>query len=379
MGIKDTPSRYLYIRQVIAITVIWTLIGVIDALHIHLLSEGLYLNRTPAYDFSLFISLGAVSYFLSGVVSGWLLVFYLRPWSRKRPFGVSVLLNTTIITVVNLLISALVYHLLISYRVDQSWLGDTVLAKTITLLKSPYYLKNVVLWIIVVLLTIIALNVHEKYGQGVLLKMLRGHYHKPREEERIFLFADLKSSTEIAEKLGHVKFFGLLNDFFADITEPVIRTRGEIYQYVGDEVVISWSMKRGLYHNNCLRCFFLMQEAIKKAAPRYQERYGLIPQFKVGLHTGVVTTGEIGVIKKDIVYSGDVMNTTSRIQAVCNKFRVNILISKRLLDKLLLPVHMYPLKRVGIIELKGKRRKVELYTFEHAISAMEKNTHFAFT
>lgn len=379
MEIELAPSRYIYIRQVVAIVIIWTLIGVVDALHIHLLSQGLYLNQTPAYDFNLFISLGALSYFLSGLLSGWLLVFYLRPWSRKRAFGISVLLNTTIITLVNLLISALVYHFLISYREDQSWLGDTVMAKTITLLGSPYYWKNVVLWVIVVLLTIIVLNVQEKYGQGVLLKMLTGHYHKPREEERIFLFADIKSSTEIAEKLGHVKFFGLLNDFFADITEPVIHTRGEIYQYVGDEVVISWSMKRGLYHNNCLRCFFLMQDAIEKAAPRYQERYGLVPQFKVGLHTGVVTTGEIGVIKKDIVYSGDVMNTTSRIQAVCNKFRVNILISKRLLDKLLLPVHMYPLKRVGIIELKGKRRKVELYTFEHAISPSDKSTHFAFT
>lgn len=379
MGLKETPSRYIYIRQVVAITVIWTLIGVMDALHIHLLSQGLYLNRTPAYDFGLFILLGSLSYFLSGLLSGWLLVFYLRPWSRKRPFGVSVLLNTTIVTLLNLLISAVVYHLLVSYRGDQSMLGATAMAKTITLLGSPYYWKNVGLWVIVVLLTIIALNVHEKYGQGVLLKMLTGHYHQPREEERIFLFADLKSSTEIAEKLGHVKFFGLLNDFFADITEPVIRTRGEIYQYVGDEVVISWSMKRGLSHNNCLRCFFLMQEAIERAASRYQERYGLVPQFKVGLHTGVVTTGEIGVIKKDIVYSGDVMNTTSRIQAVCNKFRVNILISKRLLDKLLLPVHMYPLKRVGIIELKGKRQKVELYTFEHAISPTEKTTPFAFT
>jgi len=179
--------------------------------------------------------------------------------------------------------------------------------------------------------------------------------------------------------MGHVKFFSLLNDFFADLTDPVIQTHGEIYQYVGDEVVVSWSMKRGLYHNNCLRCFSLMQEAIEKAAPRYQERYGLVPQFKVGLHTGVVTTGEIGVIKKDIVYSGDVMNTTSRIQAVCNKFRVNILMSKRLLNKLLLPEHMYPLKRVGIIELKGKREKVELYTFEDAISPVDKNNNFAFT
>jgi adenylate cyclase len=93
----------------------------------------------------------------------------------------------------------------------------------------------------------------------------------------------------------------------------------------------------------------------------------------------VVTTGEIGVIKKDIVYSGDVMNTTSRIQAVCNKFRVNILMSKYLLDQMRLPSDLYPLKRVGVIELKGKREKVELFTFEYSILPRPETDPFAFT
>lgn len=193
------------------------------------------------------------------------------------------------------------------------------------------------------------------------------------------MFVDIRSSTGIAEKLGHVKFFRLLNDFFSDITDPVIQTQGEIYQYVGDEVVISWSMEKGTRQNNCIRCFFLIEEVMRKASLRYQERYGLVPEFKVGLHTGVVTTGEIGVIKKDIVYSGDVMNTTSRIQAVCNKFRVNILMSKRLLNKLDLPAEVYPLKRVGVIELKGKIEKVELFTFEKSILPRPKTSPYAFT
>lgn len=373
------PSRLFYLRQVAAITILWTLIGMMDALHTHVLSNGFILQRTPAYNFPLFFSLSTIAFLVSGLCSGSLLVLVLRRWSRNRPFGVSILINTSVVTLLNLIISTLVYHLLLSTQEDQSFLGDATRNQTIRLLTSPYYLKNIVLWVVVVLLTIISLNVHEKYGQGVLLKMLTGHYHKPRAEERIFMFADLKSSTEMAEQLGHVQFFGLLNDFFKDITEPVIQTRGEIYQYVGDEVVISWSMKNGLLHNNCLRCFFLLQDAMQRAAPRYRDRYGLVPEFKVGLHTGVVTTGEIGIIKKDIVYSGDVMNTTSRIQAVCNKFRVSILLSKRLLDKLRLPSDMYPLKRVGVIELKGKREKVELYTFENALFVDQEKSSLAVT
>lgn len=69
------------------------------------------------------------------------------------------------------------------------------------------------------------------------------------------MFLDIRSSTTIAEKLGHEKWFALLNDFFNDITEPVINTEGEIYQYVGDEVIISWPVTRGFSERNYITCF----------------------------------------------------------------------------------------------------------------------------
>ena len=212
--------------------------------------------------------------------------------------------------------------------------------------------------------TLIGLHVNEKYGPGILFKLIIGRYHHPREEKRIFMFVDIKSSTTIAEQLGHIRFFDLLNDFFRDITNPIIYTSGEVYQYVGDEVVLSWTIENGVRSANCIRCFYSMQEAIQKNSGKYMEAYGIVPEFKAGLHCGLVTTGEIGIIKKDIVFSGDVMNTASRIQDLCNSYGVKILLSKNLLEILNLPPHDYKPERVGVIELKGKKNKVELYTFE---------------
>jgi adenylate cyclase len=54
------------------------------------------------------------------------------------------------------------------------------------------------------------------------------------------MFVDLLSSTTIAEALGNEKYHNLLHDFYADITNPIIYNKGEIYQYVGDEVIVSW-------------------------------------------------------------------------------------------------------------------------------------------
>ena len=56
---------------------------------------------------------------------------------------------------------------------------------------------------------------------------------------------DLKSSTTYAEKLGHIKYSQLLQDFFSDLTDVVSQFNVQVYQYVGDEAVISWDKEEG--------------------------------------------------------------------------------------------------------------------------------------
>ena len=58
--------------------------------------------------------------------------------------------------------------------------------------------------------TLFVSEVSDNLGQGILLNFLIGRYHRPREEERIFMFLDLRSSTTIAEKLGEEKYFNFI-------------------------------------------------------------------------------------------------------------------------------------------------------------------------
>ena len=352
----------IMLRQVLWVTFFWTLIGALDALYLHSLSNNEYISRTHLYNFERLFWANTLASFFSGLLGGALLIFFLRERFRHKSFGYTLLVNGVLISLFNFFVSTFFFDLFFSLSSGKSPFSPSVIQETTSLLRSSFFTKNLFFWTIIVVLTIIFLNVNEKYGPGVLGKLLLGRYHRPSEEERIFMFVDMKSSTTIAERLGHINFFNLLNDFFRDITNPVIYTSGEVYQYVGDEVVISWTMENGIRNANCIRCFYDMQEAIQKRAKRYHKLYGIIPEFKVGLHCGLVTTGEIGVIKKDIVFSGDVMNTTSRIQSLCNGHKVKILLSKNLLSRLHLPPHSYNPNRVGIIELKGKRQRVELYT-----------------
>ncbi|MGB5498917.1 MAG: adenylate/guanylate cyclase domain-containing protein, partial [Maribacter sp.] len=85
------------------------------------------------------------------------------------------------------------------------------------------------------------------------------------------------------------------------------------------------------------------------------------PEFKAGFHCGKVTTGEIGILKKDIFFTGDVLNTTARIQARCNESGTDNLISQELLSQLNID-DAYELTAMGECALKGRREKINLFS-----------------
>ena len=198
-------------------------------------------------------------------------------------------------------------------------------------------------------------------GEGVLFKFLLGKYRKPTKEDRIFMFLDLKSSTTIAERLGTDNYYSLLNDFFHEISEPVRATKAEIYQYVGDEVVFTWKTEKGLSNSNCLKIFFKIQEKVLDNSTYYQSKYGVVPAFKAGLHLGEVISAQIGDIKREIIYNGDVLNTSARIQEQCNVFQREILISGALLNQLDIK-NEYHTERIDTIKLRGKENPIELFS-----------------
>ena len=73
--------------------------------------------------------------------------------------------------------------------------------------------------------------------------------------------------------------------------------------------------------------------------------------------------GEIGQIKRDIAFSGDVLNTTSRIQAMCNELDVEILASKQFADIAYRLPKGVTKKELGKEKLRGKTEEIEMVTY----------------
>jgi adenylate cyclase len=212
---------------------------------------------------------------------------------------------------------------------------------------------------LVILLNFI-IQTAKKIGNQNLYHFLTGKYHKPVLEDRIFLFLDMKSSTTFAEQLGSQKYSRLIKDCFDDLNYLVNQFYAEIYQYVGDETVLTWKMNQGLKDARFLKVFFAFQKALRKRKHYYVKEYGTMPEFKAGAHGGELSVSEVGNIRRDIAYYGDVINTASRIQSICNQYHEHFLISGSLIQKVNVPKEI-EVSSIGKLELRGRVKMEEIF------------------
>jgi len=197
-------------------------------------------------------------------------------------------------------------------------------------------------------------------GSRVAVSLITGRYRRPRKEERIVLFMDLRGSTKLAEQLGDERFHGFLNQVFSDIADPVLETGGEIYRYVGDEVIITWPVEGSPRDARCVACVFAIEAVLASGRERYLSDYGAVPRLRAALHAGPLIVGEMGDLKREIVLLGDTMNTAARIENACRTLDKDVIASAPTL-RLFAPPAGVRAQSLGVVALRGKETELELF------------------
>jgi adenylate cyclase len=215
-----------------------------------------------------------------------------------------------------------------------------------------------------VLITSIFL-IRRLHNPGEIRRLLLGRYHYPQKENRIFLFADLAGSTTLAESLGSQVYSSLLREMFADISDAILAWRGEVYQYAGDGVIVSWKTAAGIRDAACLRCFLDMKQLLARRSERYEAKYGAAPRLRGGVHGGDVVTTWVGEAKKELAFHGDTLNATARIQGLCKELGVDLLVSQPAIAMLSLPSDLRA-EAMGEMELRGRKEPLGLLAVEGA-------------
>ena len=297
--------------------------------------------------------------FALGIVFGLLELFLIpraETWFRRWSFTVVLIFKAVLYTTI-------IYIVTVSLTAIIGFSEGRTLDELFVFLGSMQQLVLVVYTLVIYGILLFFMQVNRLLGEGVLWKFILGKYHRPREEERIFMFLDMASSTTIAEQLGHIRFYALLNELFHEISQPVLQTKAEVYQYVGDEVILTWETRDGVENANCVRAFIMFRDILVRKASYYFKNFGVKPQFKAGLHCGKVVTAQIGDIKREIVYNGDVLNTTARIRDECNKYGRDCLFSEALVNQLG-DITGFQWEKIDVVTLRGKEAEMPLFSIK---------------
>ena len=352
--------RKIQFRQWFILALAWQFMALWICVYDHLaINSGL--ASSPAKDYSFVSNLVLYSSvtLIASLIGGSLLVFFINPRFANRSYGRVMLAVVLLIIFVMSIITLISAYFYVTLILKISLTSPGFSGAFWDYASDPLNLKDTLIWSTITAATQFIFQMSNKFGPGVLGKIITGKYRIPKAEDRIFMFLDLNSSTTIAESLDEINYHRLLKDFFADITNPIVDNSGEIYQYVGDEIVVAWSLEKGVRDNHCIQCFFNMKTEIAKKRDYYYKSYGLVPSFKAGIHSGTVIAGEIGIFKRDITFSGDVLNTAARIRSMCKEFGVELIASSELLHHLH-STGQFIIRQLGSIELRGKKKKIEL-------------------
>lgn len=291
------------------------------------------------------------------LLMGYLLVFKFRTMFRNKPLWFNLTMKTLILMAGSFLMNCFTLLTYFYFVQDRTLVG--ALRFYYELPAEKFWLVHgLPMWLLIFLITQLFIEMSEKYSPGVFADILYGKYIQPQQEERIIVFLDLKDSTPIAEQLGHTQYFLFIRDFIHYVSMALLEHGGRIYQYVGDEIVVSWRLSKR-HTDKSIQALLEARKALQQHNEHFRRRYGITPEFRVGIHVGAVTVGEIGTIKKDLAMSGDTMNTTARIRTSCRELNQKWIASREFVEASSLKG--FQTEFLGSYELKGKGDAMDLY------------------
>ena len=148
------------------------------------------------------------------------------------------------------------------------------------------------------------------------MRTLFDHGPGGAEVEISLLFADIRGSTGLAERVGATAFAGVLQAFYRLATEAIQAGDGILDKFVGDEAI-------GLFipgmsgEDHAARAVTAGRELLARAVATGASPDGPIP-VGAAVHTGVAFVGSVGPTgdPTDFTALGDPVNATARLASL---------------------------------------------------------------
>ncbi len=226
---------------------------------------------------------------------------------------------------------------------------------------DPEWATSMAISLVLTFMAVSFIMIERIVGQTALINLLTGRYYRPKRGEFALLLIDLKGSTPIAEKIGNQQFFSFLDRFVTDACEPIRAHGGEIYKFVGDEIIASWPSDKNFDLKRCLQTWNILVQLFEAQGPAYEAEFGAKPTLRGAIHVGEVVIGQIGQYKQEIAMLGEPMNTASRLLELSGDRNIDLVISDAAFAKIREPTE-FEIQKIGKVLLRGCNAELELYS-----------------
>ncbi len=193
------------------------------------------------------------------------------------------------------------------------------------------------------------------------------------------MFTDIKGFTTISERLSEPVLAGWLNDYMAAMVTIIGEHGGVIEKFAGDGLTIEFGVPEPRLTDAeidadaraAIDCALAMAEALPALNAGWQARDLPMIGIRIGIHTGPLMVGMIGVADRwQYSIVGDTANTAARLEGygkddpnlACEIGHCRILVSESTFERL---GDGYTTEFVGDATLKGKALTTPVYRVHH--------------
>ncbi len=187
------------------------------------------------------------------------------------------------------------------------------------------------------------------------------------ELEATILFSDIRGFTSFSESHSAPEVVAWLNTYFELMAECVRAHGGIVNKYVGDAILAVFNAPIPLEEHTraAVNCAFDMLEKLEGLNRELREKNISEIKIGIGLHTGPVVAGNIGSRdRQEFTVIGDTVNTASRIEGLCKKFQVPLLVSESVFA---IMGANTPLRKLGLARVKGKSNMLTIYGLKQSL------------
>lgn len=199
----------------------------------------------------------------------------------------------------------------------------------------------------------------------VVERVLQGDPLRLEGERRTvtILFADLRGSTALAEKLPPEEVIAVMNAYLRVMARAVLDAGGIIDKFTGDGVLAIFGALGDPSQGALAAARAALDIRTRMAAlnAARSARGEPVARFGVGMHTGDVVLGAVGLPERsDYTAIGDTVNTASRMEALTKEFRVDAVLSSDTADRL--RDDGVAVRSLGETVVRGKSGALEVFT-----------------